>query len=63
MFTARATRRVYIFHATCLPVLAMLYAYLLPPPVYVVAGLAFLTIGHFVIYLATIGPVLGEDEE
>lgn len=63
MFTARATRRVYIFHATFLPILAIAYAYLLPPPVCVVAGLAFLTIGHFGIYLATIWPVLGEDEE
>lgn len=63
MFTARATRRVYIFHATCLPILAISYAYLLPPPVYVVAGLAILTIGHFGIYLATIWPVLGEDDE
>lgn len=62
MFTARATRRVYIFHATFLPIFAILYAYLLPPPVYVVSGLAFLVLGHFGIYLATIWPVLGEDK-
>lgn len=63
MFTARATRRVYIFHATFLPILAILYTYLLPPPTAVIAGLAFLILGHFVIYLLTIWPVLGEDEK
>lgn len=63
MFTARATRRVYIFHAIFLPILAIAYVYLLPPPVLVVAGLAFLVLGHFSIYLATIFPVLGEDEK
>ncbi|MNL61940.1 hypothetical protein D3C87_1859190 [compost metagenome] len=61
LFTARATRRVYIFHATFLPLFAILYAYLLPPPAIVIGGLAFLTLGHFALYLVTIWPVLGEE--
>lgn len=62
MFTARATRRVYIFHATLLPLLAILCVYFLPPLLFVVAGLAVLIVGHYGIYLASIWPVLGEDE-
>jgi hypothetical protein len=62
MFTARATRRVYIFHATLLPIFAIIYLYFLLSPVYVITGLAFLVIGHFAIYLGTIWPVLGEEE-
>lgn len=63
MFTARATRRVYIFYATFLPIFALAYAYLLPAPTVVIGGLAFLILGHFIIYLVTIWPVLGEDEQ
>lgn len=62
MFTARATRRVYIFHATFLPILAIIYVYILPSAVYAIAGLAFLVIGHFAIYLTSIWPVLEEGE-
>ncbi len=61
MFTAQATRRVYIFHATFLPILAILYAYLLPPPITVLGGLAFLTLGHYTLYLVTIWPILSEE--
>ena len=61
-FTAQATRRVYMFHATFLPLAAILYAYLLPPPPFVIAGLAFLVLGHFILYLITIWPALGDDE-
>lgn len=56
-FTAKATRRVYIFHATFLPIFGMAYAYLLPPPLIVLAGITFLTLGHFVIYWSAIWPV------
>ena len=62
MFTARATRRVYIFHATFLPILAMIYTLWLPSPSYMIGGLAFLTLGHFTIYLLTIWPVLDTEE-
>lgn len=62
MFTARATRRVYIFHATLIPIFAILCVYLLPSHAVIVAGLAILVIGHYGIYLATIWPVLGEDD-
>lgn len=60
-FTAKATRQAYIFDATTLPIFAMLYVYLLPPPVMVLSGLAFIVLGHFVLYLIAIWPVLDEE--
>lgn len=59
-FTARATRRAYIFDATVLPIAAMLYVYLLPAPVFVIGGLAVVVLGHFALYLVTIWPVLDD---
>lgn len=60
-FTAKATRKVYIFHAIFLPIFAIIFALLNPPNVLVIAGLAFLVLGHFTIYLITIWPVLQEE--
>lgn len=62
-FTAKATRRVYIFHATFLPIFGMTYAYLLPSPLIVLGGIAFLTLGHFIIYWNAIWPVWQNSDE
>ncbi len=62
MFTARATRQVYVFHATILPLYGLICIYFFPSLEYVTVGLALLVIGHFGIYLATIWPVLGAED-
>ena len=61
--TARATRRVYIFHASLLPVFSFIYIYFLPAPLWVIAGLAILVLGHFIIYWVSIWPAWSDDEE
>lgn len=66
-FTAKATRRVYIFHASALPVMGMIYVYLylyfevILSPTLVVSGLGVLVLSHFIIYFVSIWPVLRDE--
>lgn len=61
--TARATRRVYIFHATLLPVFSIAYVYFTPNPLWVIAGLAVLVLGHFITYWVSIWPAWSDSED
>lgn len=56
--TAKATRNVYLFHNTALPVLAMLFIILQPSLPIAVILIGALTIGHYIAYWIGIKPAL-----
>lgn len=58
MYTARATRRVYIWYSFGIPVLSMLYIVFNPQPAIVIGGVAALVIGHLILYWITIWPTM-----
>lgn len=56
--TAKATRNVYLFHNTALPVLAVLLIFLQPSLPVVVILIGALTMGHYIAYWVGIKPAL-----
>ena len=62
MFTARATRRVYIYHSVMLPLAGLGYALLLPSPVIMVCAFALLAVGQVVTYWIAMWPVFRDKD-
>jgi hypothetical protein len=56
--TAKATRNVYLFHNTALPILAVLLIFLQPSLPVVIILTGALTMGHYVAYWVGIKPAL-----
>jgi hypothetical protein len=56
--TAKATRNVYLFHNTALPVLAVLLIFLQPSLPIIVILIGALTMGHYIAYWVGIKPAL-----
>lgn len=56
--TAKATRNVYLFHNTALPVLAILLIFIQPSLPVVVILVGALTMGHYIAYWTGIKPAL-----
>ncbi|MGB3414648.1 MAG: hypothetical protein WBA28_08035 [Microbacteriaceae bacterium] len=60
MVTARATRNVYIFHASALPMACIAYIFFLPSALITFIGLSALLLGHFIVYWVSIWPAWSE---
>lgn len=60
-FTSRATRRVYVFHATLLPLMSVAMFLSNFNPFVVLFAMAILTFGHLLVYWVSIWPVWREE--
>lgn len=60
-FTARATRGVYVFHATLLPLMSVAVFLSDFNPFVVLGAMAILTFGHLLVYWVSIWPVWREE--
>jgi ABC-type uncharacterized transport system fused permease/ATPase subunit len=60
MFTARATRRVYIYFGWAIPAMALVYVHVDPSPLVTLGLFAALAFGQQVIYYVAMLPVFKE---